>query len=94
MLELSADSLAFLYQVICPSMIILKSFNILCSCIGAITTVPLNTGHDTGDILLDNVGCIGNENRLIDCPRGSLVNPLCTHSRDARVRCQTRTGTT
>ena len=41
----------------------------------------------TGSILLDDVGCTGNELRLIDCPHRGLGVHDCTHTDDAGVRC-------
>lgn len=59
--------------------------------LGSIALPAVYTGHDTGPIVLDFVACIGNEERLLECRAGS-INPSCTHSHDARVRCQLRTG--
>ena len=48
-------------------------------------------GQGTGPIFLDNVGCTGNEFRLIDCPNNGIGSHNCIHSEDASVRCnQTR----
>ena len=44
-------------------------------------------GQGSGEILLDNVRCTGNENRLIDCPANALGNHNCGHHEDAGVRC-------
>ena len=38
-------------------------------------------------ILLDNVDCNGNEDKLIDCRHNEIVNQNCTHSNDAGVIC-------
>ena len=45
-------------------------------------------GAGTGTIYLDNVGCTGSENNLIDCTRSTTVSCLGGHSEDAGVRCQ------
>ena len=53
--------------------------------------VPFSTAHfgaGTGTIYLDNVGCTGSENNLIDCTRSPTVSCLGGHSEDAGVRCQ------
>ena len=43
-------------------------------------------GAGTGKIYLDDVGCTGSDNRLIDCSHSTSNN--CEHSKDAGVRCQ------
>ena len=45
-------------------------------------------GQGTGPILLDNLFCVGNEARLIDCPANEIGSHNCIHSEDASVRCQ------
>ena len=45
-------------------------------------------GAGSGSIHIDDVGCIGSETRLIDCPRSSTVYCRHAHSEDAGVRCQ------
>lgn len=42
-------------------------------------------GIGTGPIHMDDVGCVGNENRLVDCSHTMKHN--CRHSEDASVRC-------
>ena len=42
-------------------------------------------GPDT--IWLDDVECKGNEAKTLNCPRKSLGNHNCAHSKDAGVRC-------
>lgn len=37
---------------------------------------------------MDNVGCIGNETRLIDCPNNGVGIHNCGHTEDAGVTCQ------
>ena len=45
-------------------------------------------GQGTGSIFLDSVGCVGTEDRLIDCIRASSVICFNGHAEDAGVRCQ------
>lgn len=42
-------------------------------------------GRGSGDILLDEVACSGNEGFLTDCPTDQSHD--CTHAEDAGVRC-------
>ena len=46
-------------------------------------------GQGTVPILMDNVRCTGNEERLIDCPFNNPSSVSDTHSEDAGVRCYT-----
>ena len=43
-------------------------------------------GQGTGDILLDDVQCLGNESFLLDCPYDSSTID-CGHFEDAGVAC-------
>ena len=42
-------------------------------------------GEGTGPIELDDVECVGDESRLLDCPASSCSN--CDHTEDASVIC-------
>ena len=45
-------------------------------------------GPGQGAVLIDNVECIGNETRLLDCPyKGWVASTDCTHEEDAGVEC-------
>ena len=54
----------------------------------AVAFTNAHFGAGTGTIFLDDVGCSGNEAKLIDCPRSSTVRCYRGHSEDAGVRCQ------
>ena len=56
--------------------------------VGAIARSEAFYGEGSGDIILDNVGCTGNETRLIDCPNNGIGVHNCRHSEDAGVTCQ------
>ena len=45
-------------------------------------------GAGAGPIFLNNVGCIGNESKLIDCPNSTFSICSSGHQEDAGVRCQ------
>ena len=45
-------------------------------------------GRGTGGIYLDNLGCRGNEMRLIDCYHNPLGVHNCGHNADAGMRCR------
>ena len=44
-------------------------------------------GQGTGDIILDNLGCRGNESSIFDCPHNGETIHNCGHSEDAGVFC-------
>ncbi|XP_072169133.1 antigen WC1.1-like [Diadema setosum] len=44
-------------------------------------------GSATGAILLDDVGCSGNEASIMHCPNAGFANDNCRHSEDAGVVC-------
>ncbi len=44
-------------------------------------------GEGNGLIFLDDLLCIGNETRLLDCPHNGLGANNCFHDEDVGVRC-------
>ena len=54
---------------------------------GAIPVRGAFFGVGDGDILLDDVACLGNETKLVNCDFDGI--PFCTHSEDAGVICAT-----
>ena len=44
-------------------------------------------GQGTGRILLDNLGCVGTETRLVDCSHNGIGIENCVHAEDAGLRC-------
>ena len=57
---------------------------------GAIArTFGFVNGRD--EIFLDNVQCLGTENRLIDCPASPIGTHNCVHNEDVGITCQRNT---
>ena len=57
------------------------------SFIGATHLLRSSVVDGTGQIVLDDLQCTGNESRLIDCSHNGLGNHNCIHANDAGVRC-------
>ena len=54
--------------------------------VGATARGSVYYGQGSGPILLDDVACVGNESRLLDCQYTSIHN--CVHSEDAGISCK------
>ena len=46
-------------------------------------------GQGSGEIILDNVQCVGTETDLFSCPSNGPLSHNCGHSEDAGVQCST-----
>jgi len=59
------------------------------SSLGALGRTNAYFGRGTGIIILDNVGCIGGESRLLDCSNSGIgvYSSNCDHGDDAGVTC-------
>lgn len=55
---------------------------------GAIAIGNAVYGEGSGQILLDDVDCVGIENSLLNCHYTGLGSEDCTHSDDAGVLCE------
>ncbi len=84
---LFADNWDTLQQVIKAPKLKCKCEKIIIPFIGARAFSFAQFGQGTGPILLDNVGCLGTESRLVDCPNNGIGVHNCVHSEDASVRC-------
>ena len=56
--------------------------------VGAIAVTDAYFGPGMGPILLDNVECTGDEQKLTACPNQRIGQHDCQHSEDASVICQ------
>ena len=81
---------SWVYQVQ-VSVVSANNYLFHCDHYTAATVLTSGFTNGTGQIWLDEVGCLGNEIRLIDCPADPLGQHDCGHSEDAGVSC---TGTT
>ena len=45
-------------------------------------------GQGTGQIVLDNLGCVGTETSLFSCPGNAVGVHNCAHSEDVGITCQ------
>ena len=79
------------WGTVCDDFWGINDANVVCNqlgFLGAIASVSrAGFGQGSGPILLDNVGCVGNENSLSDCPANPVNQHNCGHSEDAGVRC-------
>jgi len=53
------------------------------------TVIGTRYGPGTGLVLLENVKCVGNETRLVDCPHVEWPDNNCDHTKDVSVSCDT-----
>ena len=56
------------------------------SCLDVVSFVGGTFGQGTGPIHVDNLDCVGNERRMLDCLYDSHTDD-CNHSEDAGVAC-------
>ena len=55
---------------------------------GAASRCCARYGQGTGQIVLDNLGCVGTETSLFSCPGNAVGVHNCAHSEDVGVVCQ------
>lgn len=54
---------------------------------GSLAAIGAFFGQGTGPIFLDNVNCVGNESRILQCRSEEIGRQNCQHSEDAGVVC-------
>ena len=47
-------------------------------------------GSGSGQVWLDNVGCLGSESSIVDCPHRGWGVHNCNHNKDASVICSSK----
>ena len=79
------------WGTVCDDSWDINDANVVCNQLGfsgAIAVVRhAGFGQGSGPIQLDNVGCVGNESALADCPANPINQHDCGHHEDAGVRC-------
>ena len=69
----------------------IKDARVVCRQLGFpdVVSAPANArfGPGSGQIWLDNVGCLGSEASIVNCPRPRWGSHICGHSKDASVIC-------
>ena len=66
--------------------------NVVCRSLGYTAATDYSTdankfGEGTGDIILDNVQCVGTETNIAFCPHVGYGNHNCGHGEDVGVIC-------
>ena len=78
------------WGTVCDDLFGINDGNVVCNqlgYLGASAVLPrARFGPGGGPILLDDLQCVGNESRLVDCPRRSSGHN-CHHYKDVGVRC-------
>ena len=76
------------WGTVCDDAFGITSANVVCRQLGHLNAISTEHRFGPGDamILLDDVQCVGNESRLVDCPRRASGHN-CGHHEDIGVRC-------
>ena len=80
-LNLSTSGILCNYYISCINFLICTQHNVAVS-------QTSQFGSGSGAIFLDDVDCIGTENRLLDCQANFLGDHNCFHYEDVGIRCE------
>ena len=69
-----------------PIIVLMQQYLLNRLILGAVPLIRAAFGQGTGDIVMDDVACRGDESSLVSCQHTSQHD--CVHSEDAGVRCQ------
>ncbi|XP_067909384.1 deleted in malignant brain tumors 1 protein-like [Heterodontus francisci] len=79
------------WGTVCDDSWTMSNAHVVCRQIGcgeAVATLPVaHFGHGTGEIVLDDINCQGDEDNLWDCPNSGWLSHNCQHSEDVAVNC-------
>ena len=81
------------WGTVCDDQWSLENINVVCQALGypvaSEVNLPLQTsfGHGMGNIILDDVTCLGNETDLFECQHERYFETNCGHSEDISVTC-------
>ena len=64
------------------------SIEIYIPCVDVVSFMRAHFGRANGSIFLDDVGCSGSEQSLVNCSHRGIGNEDCGHHEDAGVRCK------
>ncbi|XP_030834240.1 deleted in malignant brain tumors 1 protein isoform X1 [Strongylocentrotus purpuratus] len=84
------------WGTVCDDLWDLNDARVVCRMLGfqiAVTAVTsAEYGPGSGSIILDNVGCLGTERNLAECPHRGFENNDCGHDQDAGAVCANDLG--
>ena len=87
------DTKSSAWGTICDDLFDEKDAKVICKCLGkpyknAIGHHEARYGSGSGDIHLDNLNCVGNENSIFECRHNGWGRHNCWHHEDASVECR------
>ncbi|XP_022087751.1 deleted in malignant brain tumors 1 protein-like [Acanthaster planci] len=84
------------WGTVCDDLWDIKEAEVVCRSLGfpGASSALVSYGSGTGPILLDDLMCTGQEEKLEDCPHAGVGNHNCSHYEDAGVECSTQADTT